>query len=147
MDSQGEDRPGGAPLQDCCTEWILKVRTVQVVHLFRTAAQNGFSRRGQTKWRTSSGLLHRTDSKGEDRPSGALFQDCYTLWSLLVGNSSFLGLNSWLIGIAHNILSSTCSDSLKQCCWIRIRIPITDPDPGLKLSSNFEKSMAKHHHK
>jgi hypothetical protein len=63
MDSQGEDRPAGAPLQDCCTEWILgedrtggahlqdcctewilKVRTVQVLHLFRTAAQNGFSR-------------------------------------------------------------------------------------------------------
>jgi hypothetical protein len=43
MDSQGEDRPGGAPLQDCCTEWILKVRIDLVVHLFRTAAQNGFS--------------------------------------------------------------------------------------------------------
>jgi hypothetical protein len=42
MDSQGEDSPYGAPLQDCCTEWILKVRTEQVEHLFRIAAQNGF---------------------------------------------------------------------------------------------------------
>ncbi len=44
LDSQGEDRPGGAPLQDCCAEWILQVRTAHVEHLFRTAAQNGFSR-------------------------------------------------------------------------------------------------------
>jgi hypothetical protein len=44
MDSQGEDRPAGAPLQDCCTELILKVRIDLVEQLFRTAAQNGFSR-------------------------------------------------------------------------------------------------------
>jgi hypothetical protein len=102
MGSQGEDRTGGAPLQYCCTEWITKERIDLVEHLLRTAIQNKFSRRGQNKWRTSSGLLHKTDSRSEDRPSGALFQDCYTLWSLPV------------------------------------RIQITDPDPGLKLSSNLE---------
>jgi hypothetical protein len=42
MDSEGEDRPGAAPLQDCCTEWILKVKTALVEHLFRAAVQNGF---------------------------------------------------------------------------------------------------------
>jgi hypothetical protein len=48
MDSQGEDRPGGAPLQDCCTEWIFNVRILRidlVEHLFVAAAQNGFSSR------------------------------------------------------------------------------------------------------
>jgi hypothetical protein len=103
MDSQGEDIPGGAPLQegctgwilgkdrtggahlqDCCTEWILKVRTEHVLHIFRTAAQNGFSRWGQTWWSTSSGLLHRMDSQGEDWPGGALLKDCCTEWILKV---------------------------------------------------------------
>jgi hypothetical protein len=57
MDSQGEDSPSGAPLQDCCTEWILKVRIDLVEQLFRNAAQNGFS---------------------------ALLQDCCTEWILKV---------------------------------------------------------------
>ncbi len=79
-DSQGEDRPGGAPLQDCCTEWILKVRAAHVEHLFSTAAQNGFSRWGQSRWSTSSGLLLRMDSQGEDIAGGATLQNCCTEW-------------------------------------------------------------------
>ncbi len=77
--------PCGAPLQDCCTEWILKVRIDKmVVHLFRTAAQNGFSMRGQTWWSTSSGLLHRMDPQGEDGLGGAPLQDYCTEWILKV---------------------------------------------------------------
>jgi hypothetical protein len=64
MDSQGDDRPGGATLQDCCTEYILKVRIDRLS--------------------TSSGLLHRIDSQGEDSPCGAPLQDCCTEWILKV---------------------------------------------------------------
>jgi hypothetical protein len=109
MNSQGDDRSSGEPIQICSTELIPKVR--------------------QNRWSTSSGLLHRMYSQGEDKTGGALLQDSCTeliprvrtnqvehffrtatLYGLSWwGNSSFLGLNSRLIGIAHNILSSTCS--------------------------------------
>jgi hypothetical protein len=64
MDSQDEDSPGREPLQGCCAEWILKVRTAQVENLFRT--------------------VRRMDSQGEDSPCGAPLQDWCTEWILKV---------------------------------------------------------------